>query len=438
MSIKFACACGRSVRAPDEAAGRKAKCPNCGAVLTIPAAAGGEGDELELKPVEMVPVVQKVTPGVRKVAEPVAEAPNPYAGVALGRQGGTGAWRRFMYLVLLLGLIPLIVHTVHEAGISREDRKEDIQTRLEETVKAHPELPDLAKQINAVIDREESTLDDLYAVLPGHKLAGALLARDTEEHWVFAGMAAGGSMVFLLLMFPGARKRAVWLFLAGLFTGTIGILLLLGFQYAATFSGNVGFRFGGGKLGLILLLVQLIGLSYKLTDMDVGFVLSFIGFTCGVGLCEEVTKAIPLLFKVKEVPGQEDFKWNDLLLIGLASGFGFGIAESIMYSHRYYNGMEGSSIYWVRFVSCVVLHATWAGAVGVTLYNRQEWLKTDNWWGYWGRVVMIVGVPMVLHGLYDTLLKMDYNGWALGVAVASFGWLAWQIERMQRAEPAVG
>jgi len=41
----------------------------------------------------------------------------------------------------------------------------------------------------------------------------------------------------------------------------------------------------------------------------------------------------------------------------------------------------------------------------------------------------MIGVPMVLHGLYDTLLKRGetlQNGMALAVAIASFGWLAFK------------
>ena len=38
MSITFACTCGKSFRLKDEHAGRKAKCPQCGEDLTVPAA----------------------------------------------------------------------------------------------------------------------------------------------------------------------------------------------------------------------------------------------------------------------------------------------------------------------------------------------------------------------------------------------------------------
>jgi len=43
---------------------------------------------------------------------------------------------------------------------------------------------------------------------------------------------------------------------------------------------------------------------------------------------------------------------------------------------------------------------------------------------------------MVLHGLYDTLLKKDMNGLALGVAILSFLFLAFQISRLHSEDDA--
>jgi len=43
-------------------------------------------------------------------------------------------------------------------------------------------------------------------------------------------------------------------------------------------------------------------------------------------------------------------------------------------------------------------------------------------------------VPMVLHGIYDTVLKMHWNPIALAIAVISFGWLAWLIEGQRDVE----
>ena len=80
--------------------------------------------------------------------------------------------------------------------------------------------------------------------------------------------------------------------------------------------------------------------------------------------------------------------------------------------------------------------AMWAGAVGITVYRRQAWLtEAEGGWMYCMRVAQMVLIPMILHGLYDTLLKKDQEMWALGVAALSFGWLAWQVETQFRREP---
>jgi RsiW-degrading membrane proteinase PrsW (M82 family) len=83
----------------------------------------------------------------------------------------------------------------------------------------------------------------------------------------------------------------------------------------------------------------------------------------------------------------------------------------------------------VRFISCVGLHAIWAAAVGIMMWHNQETLSADSEWGdvLLGMLKILI-VPIVLHGLYDTLLKRDINMAALVIAVMSFGWLAWLIQ----------
>lgn len=81
--------------------------------------------------------------------------------------------------------------------------------------------------------------------------------------------------------------------------------------------------------------------------------------------------------------------------------------------------------YLVRFISCVGLHAIWAASVGILLYYNQDMLTSEMGWGDWAFLLLKVqGVSMVLHGLYDTLLKQGHSGWALLVALLSFAWLA--------------
>ena len=89
--------------------------------------------------------------------------------------------------------------------------------------------------------------------------------------------------------------------------------------------------------------------------------------------------------------------------------------------------------YLVRFLSCVSLHGIWAAVVGITIVRHQDMLRrAQNFFDLLVRVIWMVLVPMTLHGLYDTLLKQDHDAWALLVARASFGWLAFQIERAHR------
>jgi RsiW-degrading membrane proteinase PrsW (M82 family) len=272
--------------------------------------------------------------------------------------------------------------------------------------------------------------------IPGHKLDDAWLARDTKAHWLVALASAGFFFALMLLLFPSPGTKPASLLAAGAFTGTIGIILLLGFQWAAASMQGAG-MVGGGKIAIIFFIIKMIGLSYHMaTSSEYGFLTSFLGFTFGVGLCEEVTKFIPVLIRVRPAPGKSDPTWQSLLLWGLASGVGFGVAEGIMYSGELYNALYGWDIYAVRFISCVVLHAMWTASAAITLYNRQHWLTdSDGGWAYCGRVLMLVGISMTLHGLYDVLLKKEHEGLALIVALATFAWLAFQIETMRRKEP---
>lgn len=206
--------------------------------------------------------------------------------------------------------------------------------------------------------------------------------------------------------------------------------LRLGLQTLASL-GVVVFR---GVLAPMFWLLWLLGRSYAMADdPNSGVVASFLGFTAGAGFCEEVCKAGPVLVMLASGTA---FTWRMAFLWGLAGGAGFGVAEGIMYSSSYYNGIAGPGIYLVRFISCVALHAVWSGAVGISAQQRQELLQEEHesWWMYLPGLLLIVAVSMILHGLYDTLLKKEYPLGALAVAVASFGYLAWVIGRLRSAD----
>src|SRR5262249_24900828 len=151
---------------------------------------------------------------------------------------------------------------------------------------------------------------------------------------------------FLLLLATDRCAEALHLLGIGLLTATIGILLLVLFQFIAGWSQGVWIT-GRSILVLIFYFIKLIGFSYRAAlDPENGFLLSFVGFTLGVGFCEEVCKTLPLLWLYRVGTHQ---RWRGSFLWGLASGAGFGIAEGIMYSSEYYNGIAGPGTYVVRF-----------------------------------------------------------------------------------------
>jgi RsiW-degrading membrane proteinase PrsW (M82 family) len=336
-------------------------------------------------------------------------------------------WLRHLHWLLVLALIPLAISLLHK------EEDDDILIRLAKTMQqAQPEVKNRVERKLDKIDEGELTLDDILKELPDQRLTGAFLGRKTWAHWGFAALMAVVFMAFFLLLASDGSAVPGHLLGIGIFTATIGILLLVLFQLAAELSQGVWVH-GRSILVVIFYIVKFIGYSYRAAlDPENGFFLSFMGYTLGVGLCEEVCKAMPLFWNYRR---PSDQSWRGAFLWGLASGAGFGLAEAILYAGKYYNGLAGPGIYPVRFISCVALHALWTGSVGITLNQRQHLIQSlDSWYEFIPPMLLIIAVPMVLHGLYDTLLKKEMNAGALVVAICSFLFLAFQISRLRSGD----
>ena len=182
-----------------------------------------------------------------------------------------------------------------------------------------------------------------------------------------------------------------------------------------------------------------IGLWYiAALSPDAPFGPSLLGFVLGVGVCEEITKCIPVLWKLRH----EYIGWREACLIGMASGAGFGVSEGIYYCSNYYNGIVGLETYLVRFASSCGLHVMLSGACGILIFRKQkhlaEWRDPFDWML---TMTAIMLVPIFLHGLFDTLLKKQWDGAALACWIACFVWLWWLIrdsrEKEERAQKVV-
>ena len=328
-------------------------------------------------------------------------------------QAATGLVDRAHWL-LLATLLPLAIMIFFPSR--------PVMERIQESASAHPEVAVELEQM-AENGSELHSLDELLALFPGGRLDGALLSRNSTLHWLFALLSSAVFLGVLLMMAKGQSVSAARLVYSGVFTGTVGIMLLLAFQFLAFSLPAGGIFFGRSILGLVFMLLNFIGFSYRAAlDPNTGFFMSLFGFTFGVGLCEELCKAIPVLLYLRR---NHKSDWRGTLLVGLASGIGFGVSEGISYSSSFYNGLEPGMTYMVRFVSCVGLHALWSGAVALMMYANQDYVFDLGWSGCVMFVVSYLSIAMVLHGLYDTLLKREIPLLALVIAVGSLGWLLW-------------
>ena len=199
---------------------------------------------------------------------------------------------------------------------------------------------------------------DLVELLPEKKLIGAHLSSDSLAHWVYGLLSATFFSGMVWALFPHGNADPRRAALVALATATFGVMFLLLLQVIAHFTDGYMLH-GSGIIVLVFYLLKFISFSYHaaMNPENGFFLLSFFGYTFGVGLCEEFCKAYAVVFRLGFKPPLD---FRGACFWGLASGIGFGIAEGIMYSGSYYNGVSTAPIYLVRFSACVALHATWS------------------------------------------------------------------------------
>lgn len=358
-----ACACGELYIAQARWIGREVPCGKC-----------GEAFELTVAVERTMAIVTRAEAGAR--SSPL----------------------RWLFLLFLL---PLVFLTF---------ARDDFEERLDKTIEEQPKARHLRE-----MDRDP---DEVLDELKGHRIHGAWLPRESDLPWALALVSLAGFGVAFRFLIPVGRATWKSLALVALFTGTVGIAMLL-------LMGSVAFSGGGGIPALIALMYL-----FALHPAS-GFVKSLVGFTLGVGLLEELCKAAPLLYRFGG--GHSRLDLRGAAAWGVASGVGFGINEAIAYSLDSYNGITTFLVYLVRYSSCIALHGVWAATAAILLWRFQSDLA-DSWGSRLRAVALALGGPMLLHGLYDALLKMEWNAVALVVAAFSFAWFLWLLGRADDLE----
>jgi len=175
-----------------------------------------------------------------------------------------------------------------------------------------------------------------------------------------------------------------------------------------------------GIIGLALLLAiykYVLPDSYLLLARSKNPIISLIGYVLQVGICEEVTKALPIL--VLAIWKRKSFNPRLLVIVGIFSGLGFAAFENLQYGVRaVLSSYELTTTYGVeglvtgvqnamitamlRSISMVFCHAVFSGIVGyfiaIALLRKQKIAAL---------IILGFCVASVLHGVYDWFSGMQ-------------------------------
>ncbi len=162
---------------------------------------------------------------------------------------------------------------------------------------------------------------------------------------------------------------------------------------------------------------------YQLTDSN-NFFSRLIGFIFGVGVFEELVKALPLFYicsrsKDPQLP-------QTAVFYGLISGIGFGVFEGVMYQIGVNSKLDYNHSFFMniaRLTSLPFLHAIWAGIAGY--FISFGYLYPKNRHSLW---LLSIVIPAILHGLYDTF------SWSVAGLIVSYVGVGLLIIYLQKAK----
>ncbi|WP_024994395.1 PrsW family glutamic-type intramembrane protease [Phocaeicola paurosaccharolyticus] len=140
-----------------------------------------------------------------------------------------------------------------------------------------------------------------------------------------------------------------------------------------------------------------------------GIPLSLIGFILGVGVSEELGKAIPVYIIARKA--KEPLIPQTLVYYGLMSGIAFGVFEGVQYQTSVNVQLDYTSAFFMniaRLTSLPFLHAIWCGIAGyfIAFANLYPKYRISLYF-------LAIAIPATLHGVYDT-----FCGSILGMFIA--------------------
>jgi RsiW-degrading membrane proteinase PrsW (M82 family) len=448
MSIQVFCSCGEEYRANEALAARTVTCAACQQRLRIPdpdndppappatrfRADNGPVAADKFPTCDSPPrhtatawftwiARRRALPTSAVVPQPLPPPEQPTAAPS----GKPATRSRHLPWLLVAILLPVVVLT------DGAEERIGFRQRIDQTI---ADLPP-TEQTNAASVLARSTvglvpLDAVFEQLPGERCPGAVLPRSTEMHWLFA---AGAVVLLGLVLLHLDADRVVGLrtlLRVALLSASVGLVFLCLVRLLAGWSGRWSMQLSDYSLLLVPLTDGLAFCYRGALDSGYGFVANFLSFTFVVGLGQEVIKVLPLLAYYSQ---QRQHHWREALLWGLACGATLGVVEGLLSCRDFHNGVGGLEMYLITFLFSVALQAAWAGCAAIAIHRNRERLRsTLDIRDYLTLLLALLAVPLLLHGLYDTLIKGHQLLLALVVGAVSFVILGLEIRRAQQGE----
>lgn len=211
--------------------------------------------------------------------------------------------------------------------------------------------------------------------------------------WTAVTGSAFGDVTYLFaIYFAMTWGLVIWLFVR---PEKIGLMDIVRVSLFTAFMG----------VFLVGLLARVPGVAQLVVaSRGAGVVQRVLGLIFGVGLLEELVKALPILwiFLRNREPGTV----REITYLGCVSGFAFGVSEAVAYSVFYaQNVLRGDmplGVYVVvqlaRLITLPLLHAVWAGIAAQFIALGVEAPALRR-----GLVLAGIAIAALLHGVYDLL-----------------------------------